>query len=235
MLGPLDYFLWFLTTLLQAGAVFCAIRAKCFLKFLTLNIFLIAACVVNAIRYYVFLEYGAASQQYGIVYYYSDTVLTIFLYFALMSLFLHVFRELGASAYIRTGAGLLLVAMAGISFFIVHQSQHRLFTRFAFELSQVLYFVGAVLTYLLWGAVLKLKKTQTRIIQIILALGIYFSAFAASYALGNIYGRSYGGFWRVVCYAAAIWLPVAWAYAFLKFPATAQLAPAQLAARAGAK
>ena len=232
MLGPLDYFLWFLITLLQASAVVCAVRAKCFLKFFTLNLYLVAACLVNAVRYYVFLQHGAGSVQYGIVYYYSDTLLTIFLYFALMSLFLHVFRELGASFQIRIAAAVLLAITAGIAFFIVHQSQHRLFTKFVLELSQILYFVGAILTYLLWGAVLKLKKTQTRIIQIILALGVYFSAFAASYALGNIYGKSYGGFWRVVCYAAAIWLPVAWGYAFLKFPATAQLAPARLAAGA---
>lgn len=232
MLGPLDYALWILTTLVQGAAVICAVRAKCFLKFFSLNFYLVAACVVNAVRYYVFVQHGAASKEYGIFYYYSDTLLTICLYFALMSLFLHVFRELGASVYIRIGAGLLLGITAGISFFIVHQAQHRLFTRFVLELSQVLYFVGAVLTYLLWGAVLKLKKTQTRLIQIILALGIYFSAFAASFALGNIYGGSYGGFWRIVCYAAAIWLPIAWGYAFLKFPATAQLAPAQLAAGA---
>jgi hypothetical protein len=232
VLGPLDYALWILTTLVQGAAVICAIRAKCFLRFFSLNFYLVAACVVNAVRYYVFVQHGAASKEYGVFYYYSDTLLTICLYFALMSLFLDVFRELGASAYIRTGAGLLLGITAGISFFIVHQSQHRLFTKFVLELSQVLYFVGAVLTYLLWGAVLKLKKTQTRLIQIILALGIYFSAFAASFALGNIYGPSYGGFWRIVCYAAAIWLPIAWGYAFLKFPATAQLAPAQLAASA---
>lgn len=233
MLGPLDYFLWFLTTLLQAAAVVCALRAKCFLKFLSLNLYLIAACVVTVGRYLVFRQHGTASNEYIGFYYYSDALLTICLYFALMSLFLYIFGEMGVSRTIRISAGFVLALTAIISFSIVHGAQHRLITRFAYELSQVLYFVGAVLTYLLWGAVLKLKKAQTRVIQIILALGVYFSAFAASFALGTRFPHS--DFWKAVCYIAALWLPVAWGYAFLKFPATAHLAPAQLAARAGAK
>ena len=36
------------------------------------------------------------------------------------------------------------------------------------------YFVGVVLTYLLWGAILKLRETRTRLIQLVLALGDLF-------------------------------------------------------------
>ena len=230
MLGPLDYFLWFLTTLLQAAAVVCALRAKCFLKFFALNFYLVAACVVTVGRYLVFRQHGATSFEYTLFYYYSDALLTICLYFALMSLFLHVFGEMGVSRPIKLGAGFVLALTAIVSFSIVHGSQHRLLTKFAYELSQVLYFVGAVLTYLLWGAVLKLKKTQTRVIQIVLSLGVYFSAFAASFALGTRFPNT--DFWKVLCYIAALWLPIAWGYAFLKFPATAQLAPAQIASGA---
>jgi len=230
VLGPLDYFLWFLTTLLQAAAVVCALRAKCFLKFFALNFYLLAACGVTVVRYYVFSQHGGLSREYSIFYYYSDALLTICLYFALMSLFLYIFREMGVGRNVRIVTGFMLTLAAVISFSIVHGAQHRLSTKFAYELSQVLYFVGAVLTYLLWGAVLKLKKTQTRVIQIILALGVYFSAFAASFALGTRFPHT--EFWKAVCYIAALWLPIAWGYAFLKFPATAQLVPAQLAASA---
>jgi len=43
-----------------------------------------------------------------------------------------------------------------------------------------------VLTYLLWGAVLKLQETRTRLVQMVLSLGLYFSAYAGSYALVNL-------------------------------------------------
>ena len=99
--------------------------------------------------------------------------------------------------------------------------------KFVYELTQNLYFVGAVLTYLLWFAVLKLHQMHTRVVQIILALGVYFSAFAASYAFAGI--SPYSWLWRGVCYVAALWLPIAWGYAFLKVPAEAKLMTAQIA------
>src|SRR5574340_97562 len=50
------------------------------------------------------------------------------------------------------------------SYAVVAQSAHRLSnsTSFAYDLSQNLYFVGRVLTYILWGAVMKLHETRTR-------------------------------------------------------------------------
>src|ERR1700678_2516946 len=69
------------------------------------------------------------------------------------------------------------------SYAVVHENRAHLATHFVVEMSQNVYFVGVVLTYLLWGAILKLRETRTRLIQLVLALGIYFSANAGSYAL----------------------------------------------------
>jgi glucan phosphoethanolaminetransferase (alkaline phosphatase superfamily) len=95
------------------------------------------------------------------------------------------------------------------------------------ELSRDLYFIGALFTYLLWAAVLKLRQMHTRVIQIVLALGVYFSAYAASYSLYGIDPPNL--LWRGICYITALWLPIAWGYAFLKVPAEARLATAQIA------
>ena len=67
------------------------------------------------------------------------------------------------------------------------QSSAKLVTHFVVDLSQNLYFVGLVLTYVLWGAILKLRETRTRLIQLVLSLGVYFSLFAANYAIRNLY------------------------------------------------
>jgi hypothetical protein len=96
------------------------------------------------------------------------------------------------------------------------------------ELSQNLYFVGVVLTYVLWGAVVKLRETRTRLVQLVLALGIYFSASAAAYALRNMFPSL--AVTHFIPPLAGTFLPLAWAYTFWKVSETARLAPGRLTA-----
>jgi predicted neutral ceramidase superfamily lipid hydrolase len=131
--------------------------------------------------------------------------------------------------YLRLGAVMLLGGTAWFSYAVINESSHRIFTHFAFELSQNLYFVGLVLTYVLWGAILKLRETRTRLIQLVLALGVYFSAFAADYALRNLYPNAHG-VWRYVTPALGCFLPAAWAYSFLCVSEEARLAPSRIVA-----
>jgi len=228
VLGPTDYLLWFLTAFLEAGAVVCALRAKCLNRYFTLILYMGVAFLLTLGRYVIFLRYGFISEQYFYFYYYSDALLTICLYFALMGLYFQVFGEMGAKTSLRVAAMLLLAGTALTSYLILDSSRDRMLTRFVVELSQNLYFVGVVLTYLLWGSMLKLRETRTRLIQLVLALGVYFSAFAGCYALRNLHPE--WQIWRYISHLMAIWLPVAWSYTFLKIPEEARLATARLAA-----
>jgi len=85
-----------------------------------------------------------------------------------------------------------------------------------------------VLTYLLWGAILKLRETRTRLIQLVLSLGIYFSVFAATLALRNLYPNLHV-VWEYVAPLFGCLLPLSWAYAFLRLPEEARLSTARLA------
>ncbi len=228
MLGPVDYALWSGGVLVDAGAVVCAIRSRSLFRYFTLNLYLSVALVLSVGRYVVFTRFGFTSPQYYYFYYFSDALLTIFLYFVLMGLYSHVFHEMGVQRYLRVGAMLLLAATSWFSYEVVMSSSHRMLTPFVVELSQNLYFVGVVLTYLLWGAIMKLRETRTRLIQLVLALGVYFSAFAASYALRNLYPHL--AVWRYVSHLMSLWLPLAWGYTFLKVPEEARMATARLAA-----
>ncbi len=228
MLGPVDYVLWLVGVLLDAAAVMCVVRSRSVRKYFTLSLYLLAAFLLSVSRYFILTRYGYTSPHYCYFYYMSDAVLTIFLYFALMGLYSHVFQEMGVHRYLRVAALMLLGGTAWISYQVVVSSSHRLLTRFVVELSQNLYFIGLVLTYLLWGAVMKLRETRTRLIQLVLALGVYFSAFAASYALRNLYPEFL--LWRYVSHLMVLWLPVAWAYTFVKIPEEARLATARVAA-----
>jgi hypothetical protein len=75
---------------------------------------------------------------------------------------------------------------------------------------------------------LKLRETRTRLIQLVLALGLYFSVFAASYALRNLY-PSLHNVWPYLTPVSACLLPLAWAYAFWNISEDARLAPSRLA------
>jgi hypothetical protein len=162
------------------------------------------------------------------VYYYTDALLTVALYVALISLYSRVFGELRFAKHMRLAAVVLLLGTTGFSYAVVAQSAERLSSTFAYELSQNLYFVGIILTYLLWGAILKLRETRTRVVQIVLSLGLYFSAYAAIYALENLAPK-----YELVQYASSIigcLLPLAWTITMFRYSEEARLVPAQLVA-----
>ncbi|MGC1618643.1 MAG: hypothetical protein WA765_09145 [Candidatus Acidiferrum sp.] len=206
----------------------CALKKRAFRRYLLLNLYMAFAVVSELARYRIVAEYGFSSMQYRYVYYYSDALLTIFLYLALCTLYSHVFSEMHAERYVKMGTLLLLAGTALFSYAVVQQSTAKLVTHFVVELQQNLYFVGLVLTYVLWGAILKLRETRTRLIQLVLSLGVYFSLFAANYAIRNLYPPLSSIFLPLI-QLFAIFLALAWAYAFWRLPEEARLAPARLA------
>jgi hypothetical protein len=228
MPGPFEYSIWIVGTLLEAGVVVCALVRHSFRRYLTLNLYMAASFVASVGRYVVLTRHGLTSDEYIYFYYYSDAILTICLYFALMGLYSIVFEELGAERYVRIFSMLLLAGTALFSYGVVRQSETRLLTQYVIEMSQNLYFVGLVLTYLLWGAVLKLRETRARVIQFVLSLGVYFSLYAANYALYNMW-PNLAYIWTYLPAIIGTLLPVAWNYAFLRFDEDARLAPARLA------
>ncbi len=207
--------------------VVCALARHSFRRYLALNVYMLASLVVTILRYWVFSHYGFTSPQYLYFYFYSDALLTVGLYFALITFYSYVLSELQTERYIRLAAIVLLAGTAFFSYQVIQQSTDRLLTRFVVELSQNLYFVGLVLTYLLWGAILKLRETRAQLIQLVLSLGLYFSAFAATYALRNLYPGLHL-VWGHLPQLIALSLPLAWAYTMWRVPQEARLAPSRL-------
>jgi hypothetical protein len=215
---------------MSAGVCFVAVSVMrgWFLKYFFLNLYVILSMSADLLRLYVLKYYGLESPQYEYTYYYTDCLLTVALFVAVISLASRVFAELHFTRYVRFAAVLLLLGTAGFSYAVVAQSTERLATRFALELSQNLYFVGLVLTYLLWGAVLKLKETRTRLVQMVLSLGLYFSAYAGCYALVNLAPK-----YEVVQYLAPVlgcFLPISWSLTMMRYSEDSRLTPARLVA-----
>jgi hypothetical protein len=229
VLGPSDYVIWFLSFGLEVFVVVYSLTRKQFFRYLTMNMYMLAAALATCADFYFVQRYGLSSMAYRYLYYYSDALLTILLYFSVFGLYQHVFGEMQASKYVRGASLMLLVGTALVSFMIVRQSQDHLTGRFVVELSQNLYFVGLVLIYILWGAVMKLRETRTRVIQLVLALGIYFSAYSATYALRNLFPDLMLAK-TILPPLVGTWLPFAWACTLWRVPEEARLATARLVA-----
>lgn len=230
-LGPFDYGVWLVSFLLEAFVVVCAFYRKTFLRYLSLNLYMLCAAIVTCGLYFCITAFGFTSAKYVYYYYYSDSLLYVLMYFVIIQFYQQVFHEMNVSRYIQGAAALLLAATALFSYLVVHQNKDHLTTRFVLELEQNLNFVGVVLIYLLWGAILKLRETRTRLIQLVLALGVYFSATAGVYALRNLFPGLELSLLRWLPPVLGTWLPFAWAYTFAKVPEDARLTPARLAVR----
>jgi len=228
MLGPADWVIWFLATLFEAAVVGCSVRKKVFRRYFFLNLYMLSSVCVSVGRFRILMQYGWGSLEYRYFYFYSEALLVISLYFGLISLYSRVFEELHVERYLRLGAVLLLAGTAWFSYAVVNQSSARMLTHFVFELSQNLYFVGLVLTYALWGVILKLRETRALLVQVVLSLGVYFSAYAASYAISNLRPELFFKMSYLFPVIGCL-LPLAWAYAIWKVPEEARLAPARLA------
>jgi hypothetical protein len=219
--------IWFLGAGLEVSVVVCSLAKHSFRRYLCLNLYMLFSFLLSVGRFYMLNQYGLRSSEYKYFYYYSDAVLTIFLYLALITLYLNVFDEMKVEKYVRLAALLLLAGTALFSYEVVQQSHDKMVTRFVYELSQNLYFVGLVLTYVLWGAILKLRESRTQLIQLVLSLGVYFSAFAATFALENMFPNLQ--FFTYIVPVFGCLLPLAWAYALWRLAPDARMVPARLA------
>lgn len=229
MLGLFDYAVTLLSLLAEVYVVVCLFASKNSLRYFSLSIYMLAAGTVTMSGLFVIRSFGFTSSQYTHFYYESDALLTISMFFVIMSFYHQVFQQMGVGKYVRGASVLLLSATALFSYLVVHQNTSHLTGRFVVEMGRNLYFVGVVLTYLLWSAILKLRETRTRLIQLVLALGIFFSANAATYAMRNLFPDFQLTFLKFIPPLIGVFLPVAWAYTLTKIPEEARLLTARLA------
>ena len=108
MPGSASYAILFLGTFLEALVVVCAIKRKILRKYFVLNLYMVVCLLVSWGRHYTIAHYGLGSLNYRYFYFYTDALLTIVLYFSLISLYLSVFEEMKVGRYLRLGAVALL-------------------------------------------------------------------------------------------------------------------------------
>ena len=218
MLGPLDYALWLAGFVMQLAVVATIFWRRAVLRYSLIVVYMLCAALVQGTQFIYLLKYGITSRQYYFAYYYLENVLTLLLFFVVIQLCHRVFALIGASRYVRVAAALLVTGTALISYFVIRGHREHMTKDFVIQFGQDIYFVGVVLTYLLWVVILRLRNRPARLTQVVLALGIYFGATAVVYALRNLFPALENGFFLYGLPISGLWLPVAWTYTFLRTP-----------------
>jgi hypothetical protein len=230
--GPFDYAIWVVGSVLELGVVLCALYRRAFLRYVSLNLYMLATLAVNCVTYISLARYGFESREYHFAYYYTDSLLTILMFFVIIQLYQQVLAQMNASGYIRRVATVVLAGTSLFSYLVVYRHRANLSGQFVVAFGQNLYFVGVVFTYVLWAAIFKLGETRRRLVNFVLALGIYFSGIAGAYALRNLFPSLEPVILHWIPPLAATWLPLAWAYTFMRVPEDARFTMAHLEAKA---
>src|SRR5258708_30568928 len=86
-----------------AGVCFvsCSILRASFLKYFFLNLYIILSLFADLLRQFVLRFYGLDSPEYDYPYYYTDCLLTVALFVAVISLASHVFRLFNLATDVR--------------------------------------------------------------------------------------------------------------------------------------
>jgi hypothetical protein len=218
-----DYFFWVVGFLFEIYIVVFSIFRREFFRYFPVNFYMMCAALVETGAYACIRRFGFASTHYAYYYYYTDSLLTIVMLTVIIQLYLEVFKEMRVSRYVKGAALIVIVAAGLVSYALVHQNMSQLTSRFVLSLTRNLNFVGVVFTYILWGAIVKLRETRARLVQLILALGVFYSGTAVTYALRNLFPATEMRVLRWVPPLLGAWLPLAWAYTFTRVPEDARV------------
>lgn len=198
------------------------------LKYFALAFYSASTVLETVFLFAVIRIHGFSSLVYVYSYYYSESVMAILLFFVVLGFLRQLFEDLGAGIYVRIAGILLLSGTAFVSFLMIQGNKDYLTSRFVVELGRNLNFVGVVLTFMLWTAMMKLRETRARMAQLVLALGIYFCGFVLSYGLRVSHPE-----WQILKLLPPLfstWLFVSWSYSLTKLPEEARLATLRVAA-----
>jgi len=183
MIGTYDLVIALLSATLSLGAVVVCVREKSFSRYVVLNIYLLYSFAHTLGTLYFIRVYGYESLTYFYFYYTGDAIASIIGYLLIASFFDQMFRRSMFRPYIRPTLAIFFFLVVGVSALFVWRNYSTLYSSFLIELQQNMFFVGVLLTFLLWLSMNYLHAESRRFVLLVSGLGIYFSAHAANYAL----------------------------------------------------
>ncbi len=199
-----------------AGVVVCLVRGD-FFRYFFLNAYLLTCVLFTGGCLYLISSEGYDSTAYFYFYYLVDAIVTVVAYLAIASLFDQLFRKSVFRSYVRLTLFFFFVLVIGISGLFISRSVENFYSGFVIELEQNMYFVGVVLTFLLWMSMSYLGAQNRRFVLLVAGMGIVFAAHAANYAIRFLF-PSLSALTLVVPPLAYNFMAGLWLYTFLRVP-----------------
>lgn len=183
MIGVYELVVLLLSVVISLGAVGVCLYQRCFLRYSLLILYLLANVAFTSGCYYVIAHFGYDSKNYYFFYYTGDALVNITGFILIGSFFDRLLRESIFHKYVRPTLMIAFLLIVGISSRFLAGNLDRFTSRFVYEFQQNMYFVGVLLTFLLWISMSYLRAETRRFVLLVSGLGIYWSAHAANYAL----------------------------------------------------
>ena len=183
MIGVYETVVLLLGVILPLGTVGVCLYQRSFLRYLLLNLYLLANVAFMAGGYYVITHFGYDSRQYFFFYYTGDALVNITGFILIGSFFDRMLRESVFHKYVRPTLMFAFLLIVAVSSRFLAGNMDRFASRFVYEFQQNMYFIGVLLTFLLWISMNYLQAETRRFVLLVSGLGIYWSAHAANYAL----------------------------------------------------
>jgi len=190
--------LQYTTYLLEAGLLAYLLLRRRAGRLSALTVYVGLLLAVDAIsRPYFLYRFGFASPQYASFFWLTD-VLLVLAAFGLIAAFFRraCAREHQLWRHIRLLLTVVLILVAGVSWFSLSQYYNQLFTQFIIEFQQNLYFTCLVLNTLLFLLIQKLALADGELTLLVSGLGIQFAGPAGNFALVHLTAGS--GFGNVL-------------------------------------
>ncbi len=217
MVGTYELVVAGLSVILTLMTVLLCVRSESLARYFVLNLYLIINLAFTLGCLYVIHAFGYSSYEYLYFYYTGDAIQNVAGYLLIGSFFDQLLRESAFHKYVRPTLAIFFLLIAGISALFISGSVDRLYSNFVIEFQQNLYFVGVLLTFLLWMSVSYLDVRSRRFTLLVSGLGIYFAAHAASYALWFLF-PVLAPLIVVVPPLAYTFMVGLWLYTFLRVP-----------------
>ncbi len=225
MLGPFDYAVWLIALFGQVFVLACSARNREFRLYLSLNLYVLALAVRDVASFFVLQKYSVSSPQYYYYYFSSDLILRLLHFVAIIGLYLHAFRDANTAKRVRFFAVAVIGAIILYSGFILERKHQLLVTPFVITFSGMLFFVGALITMVLWIILLKRRDPRLRLVLIVSAFGVYFSVNVFAYGLEYLFPRATPWYYIPPTTGALFALALSHAFAYVpgevRIPATA--------------
>jgi hypothetical protein len=160
------------------------------------------SALVEWMRLEVLRQFGISSSQYAYIYYYSDCLLSLLLYFAVAEHLVRVCDSNAARICARIGSFLLALCVGMFSLAVVAQSSAKLLTHLVIEYSDNLYCATVGLGLLLFVVSQRFRAVSFHDRLLAFVFASYLALMPWQYLLRNLYP----GFQSIVYTNALLWV-----------------------------